>query len=298
MSRKLILIHGRSQENKNPDDLKHEWVSSLERGLGASGLSLPIAETDILFPYYGNTLAQLTDDPDAENLVEVVVRGAGDKATDAVAQRALLVELLAGQGIDRAALEAEVDPTIIKRGPLDWRWVHAGLELLDRIDGINSAAVALVTNDVAKYLTIEGVRERLNKGVMQAFEQCGDDEIVVVAHSLGTIVAYDLLLERADANGWRVTDLITIGSPLGMNAVQKKYRPLKYPPMVGPWFNAFDERDVVALHPLDGEHFEVTPAIKNYGGVDNATSNRHGISGYLDDPVLAAHIHQALIRAI
>lgn len=295
MSTKLVLIHGRSQASKDPDALKHEWVSSLERGLASIGLTLPIDETDILFPYYGDTLAQLTKDPDAADVVEVLVRGDGDNTPDAALQRALLAELLEQQGIDQAALETQVDPSVIERGPFDWRWVHAGLELLDRIDGVNSAAVALVTNDVSKYLTIEGVRRRLNRGVMQAFDQCDPgDEVVVISHSLGTIVAYDLLLEHAASSDWHVTNFVTIGSPLGMNAVQHKYRPLRFPAGVGPWFNAFDERDVVALQPLDSEHFAVEPAITNHGEVTNETFNRHGISGYLDDPVLAAHIHQTL----
>lgn len=302
MSRKkLIFIHGRSQANKDPDALKNDWGTALGRGLEALGLSLPINETDILFPYYGDTLAQLTDDPDAADVVEVLVRGDGDRdgngssAVDVELQRRLLAEVLARQGIDQRALEAEVDPSVIERGPFDWRWVHAGLKLLDRVDGLNSAALALTTADVSKYLTVEGVRRRLNRGVMQAFEQCdADDQIVVVAHSLGTIVAYDLLLEHAADKQWQVTDFVTIGSPLGMTAVQQKYRPLRYPPGVGPWFNAYDDSDIIALHPLDETHFGVDPAITNHGAVDNPTFNRHGIVGYLDDPVLARYVHQAL----
>jgi hypothetical protein len=59
---------------------------------------------------------------------------------------------------------------------------------------------------------------------------------------------------------------------------------------VGHWFNAYDDRDVVALLPLDGQTFNVTPPIENKGDVRNFTDNRHGIEGYLVDPVVAQQV--------
>ena len=36
------------------------------------------------------------------------------------------------------------------------------------------------------------------------------------------------------------------------------------------------------------------PQIENYGAVHNGTPNKHGITGYLDDPEVARRIHQAI----
>ncbi|MFN7929349.1 MAG: hypothetical protein U0Y68_15670 [Blastocatellia bacterium] len=67
------------------------------------------------------------------------------------------------------------------------------------------------------------------------------------------------------------------------------------PPCVESWLlNAYDDRDVVALHPLDGNTFNITPAIENKMDVDNQTDNRHGIIGYLNDGVVATKIREAL----
>jgi hypothetical protein len=55
-----------------------------------------------------------------------------------------------------------------------------------------------------------------------------------------------------------------------------------------------DEGDVVALRPLDGEVFPITPPIRNKTTVDNHTENRHGIVGYLDDPEVAREVLDAL----
>ena len=63
------------------------------------------------------------------------------------------------------------------------------------------------------------------------------------------------------------------------------------------WYNAYDERDIVALNPLDDAHFPADPGVVNHGGVRNHTSNRHGIVGYLDDASVATRLAQALARA-
>ena len=68
-------------------------------------------------------------------------------------------------------------------------------------------------------------------------------------------------------------------------------------PGASAWFNAFDPRDSVALYPLDPEHFRLNPekpAIENWPKVHNFTENRHGIKGYLGDPVVAQSIYAAL----
>jgi hypothetical protein len=51
----------------------------------------------------------------------------------------------------------------------------------------------------------------------------------------------------------------------------------------------------VALFALDDANFPIDPSIENKIDVDNDTSNRHGISGYLSDAVVARRIHEALV---
>jgi hypothetical protein len=87
---------------------------------------------------------------------------------------------------------------------------------------------------------------------------------------------------------------VTVGSPLGVGAIKQLIGRPRHPECAKGWFNAMDPRDVVALHPLDNAHFRVDPAIENKTDVDNATENRHGISGYLSDPEIARRIHAAL----
>ena len=69
---------------------------------------------------------------------------------------------------------------------------------------------------------------------------------------------------------------------------------LKMPEGVSGWFNAYDDRDVVALRALDSSTFPITPPIRNKADVNNHTTNRHGIVGYLDDAEVARWICEAL----
>jgi hypothetical protein len=124
---------------------------------------------------------------------------------------------------------------------------------------------------------------------------------VVVSHSLGTVVAYSLLMTEGSRLGWKVPLFITLGSPLGVTEIRKAVRniggPLRCPPCAAAWFNAMDQRDVVALYPLTTNVFPldpVEPKIQNKTDVRNRTQNRHGIAGYLDDAEVARRIHAAL----
>lgn len=105
-------------------------------------------------------------------------------------------------------------------------------------------------------------------------------------------MAYNAL--RTDRRALKVHAYITVGSPLAIKAVRDQFRPIGFPIPVKAWYNAFDPKDVVALYPLDATNFPVNPAAENYGSVLNATDNRHGIIGYLDDADVAKHILDAL----
>src|SRR2546425_5453100 len=76
MTRQLVLVHGRSQEMKNAVALKAEWLEALEIGLNKSGLKLPIPESDVRFPFYGQTLYDMVEGKSADAAANVIVRGA------------------------------------------------------------------------------------------------------------------------------------------------------------------------------------------------------------------------------
>jgi hypothetical protein len=111
---------------------------------------------------------------------------------------------------------------------------------------------------------------------------------------LGSIVSYLVLKNNPH---FKVKKYITVGSPLGSVSVNKYLElPLEMPQCIqNGWFNAYDERDVVALNPLDNRYFDINPSIENKNDVNNHTDNRHGIVGYLNDAVIAKKIYDSLM---
>lgn len=293
MTRRLVFIHGRSQEGKDSIALKKEWIAALRKGLKENDLALPVAEPDIKFPFYGDTLYELTEGVTPAEASRVIVRGVGTPKRQQEFIRAVLEETRERRGISKAKLQGIVGAEVIRKGPLNWEWVQGILRGIDRhVPKGSGASVAIATNDVYQYLFNDNIRQTIENGVRQALQP--GIPTVVVSHSLGTVIAYRLLREEGRTQGWEVPLFVTLGSPLAVTAIRDSLAPRSFPKCVKKWFNAMDDRDVVALYPLDRRNFGVTP-IENKTDVDNDTKNRHGITGYLDDAEVARRIHEALV---
>lgn len=293
MSRQLVFIHGRSQQYKDATALKNQWMEALRHGLAAAGLQMPLPEDSVRFPYYGDTLFGLTQGATVGEVAEVIVRGDGQDLLEREMQAAILEEIRRKAGITDAQLAQAAGTEVVERGILNQEWVHAVLAAIDlHVPHGSGLSIALFTRDVYHYLRNPGARDAIESGVRRALEP--GVPTVVVSHSLGTVVAYNLLKREGKQNGWVTPLFVTLGSPLAVTAIRRAVAPNRHPECVATWFNAMDERDVVALYPLDGAHFPTDPAIENKTDVDNPTENRHGIAGYLGDPAVAAKIHEGL----
>ncbi len=284
---KVVFIHGRAQEGKDPVALQQTWEDSFDEGLRNAGLDRP-ADLEIAFPYYGDTLDSLMEELEAPLVEDVVERGAAQDDDEADFRGEFLAELAAGAGLTDDDIRENYDGDFTERGPLNWKWVRAIMKTLDKSKKISSVALDKFTRDVYVYLTNRTVRKRIDEMIEP---HLGDQPCVVVGHSLGSVVGYNVLLEHPA----KVSRYVTVGSPLGVKAIKRRLAaPLRMPPETHSWYNARDKQDAVSLFPLDAEHFGITPSIMNHSGVDNHTDNQHGIIGYLPDPWVAAAIHGAL----
>lgn len=116
-----------------------------------------------------------------------------------------------------------------------------------------AAAFALrFVPEVAAYLTDSGRRERCRAVVAEVIER--NRPSVVIAHSLGSVVAYETLWANP---ALEVELLVTLGSPLGMrNVVFERLLPApvngrgERPKGVRRWVNIADRHDIAAIPPL------------------------------------------------
>ncbi len=100
---------------------------------------------------------------------------------------------------------------------------------------------------VRRYFTDQAIRHQVRLRLLDAIT---DRTSVIVAHSLGSVVAYETLFA---AQAYPVTTLITLGSPLGLpNLIFHRLAPAPatefgaWPGRVQHWTNIADMGDVVA----------------------------------------------------
>lgn len=287
-AKRLVLIHGRQQQGLDRDELRDKWVKSLSDALKKKNLALA-GDLRIEFPYYGDELDRFVTLSKLPLVTEITSRG--DETTDDLLlfQSQLVDEMIKKAGVPDELVDQEFGDKATERGPLNWEWVQAGLRALDRHTGLSGPILAAFTRDVYLYLKVDACRKAVNDIVIASLNT---EPTVIVSHSLGTVVAFDVL--RRKNAGTNVPLLMTLGSPLGIMQVRNAFRPLKYPKGVQGWFNAYDERDYVALYPLDANNFALDPAITNYGAVKNQPPGHHAIVDYLSNEKVAEQIFGAL----
>jgi len=119
-----------------------------------------------------------------------------------------------------------------------------------------------------------------------------DDTRVVVAHSLGSIVAYESLCRHPE---WPVTDFITLGSPLGNGTVRSALEPAPsagpapWPGSIARWTNVRGSADPACLDLLS-HHFD--GPVVDYE-VDNG-HRVHDPEPYLNNTVTGRALAHAL----
>jgi hypothetical protein len=286
----LVLIHGRSQGGKDSVQLKEQWLVALRDGLGQDAGNI-LAGVDIRFPFYGDELDAWVQR--AEVATPADARGPGDgSAVDSnylAFQQAVAAEILARHGLDAAAQANEVPQAARGAGERSPEWVQGLLRLLDNVPGVTGLFIATIMRDVYLYLRHPAAQAAIDRIVTPTLS----GRCVVVAHSLGTVVAYRLLKAASVGDA---PLLLTLGSPLGIGPVRAAIVPRKAPSIVARWINGYDDRDDVALYPLGQGRFQLAPAmpIEDIGGIDNRTANHHGIVEYLNKPPIARRIAEAL----
>lgn len=101
--------------------------------------------------------------------------------------------------------------------------------------------------DGARYQVRRELRNRLVKDLRTASETA--EKVVIVSHSMGTMIAYDVLRNVADCP--QVDTLFTLGSPLGITEVQDELRAADVKKVDFPaakllrWVNVFDPMDPI-----------------------------------------------------
>ncbi len=283
MTATMVFVHGRGQEFKDPAILVRDWQAGLAAGLIKAGLP-PLVGATVIFPFYANLLYQITAQV-AQDPIQLEALPAGPDEAGPLhpylpadigrLERELLTNIAAATGAPASQEEAFGLDRV-----LSWGAAREALTWIARHTRMDQAIIADHLRDVAVYLT--RARSQILDLVRKAIPPAVP--IVVVSHSLGTVVARDLLDDAQLRE--RATFWVTAGSPLGLDAVQKNLlTPGAHNPGVN-WLTAYDVHDIVALgHPLRPTWGLPLQDIE----ADNGDSP-HSIERYLGHPGVAEAI--------
>jgi hypothetical protein len=244
---RVLGVHGvgNYQARRTPDAaarrLATVWESALQEGLG------PEADLDVRVAYY------------ASHLRAPVAQSAAEPELLSPVGAAMLTEWATLLGAPNSVVEGY--PTAPLRQIAEWVAQRFGLDTR-----LVRTFVAVFFREVAAYLgeDLPGGRTDARNAVAAAIR--AHRPRVLVAHSLGSVVAYEALCAHDDLD---IDLLLTVGSPLGMpNIVLDRIDPAPATSSglrnrVGEWLNIADVGDLVALPPrlhgvydVDADHLE------------------------------------------
>lgn len=317
----VIFIHGLARKPA-PDKLKEIWLWALSRGNPRpdvfappnEGIDLAASGVPQLFNYYADVFYGEDYEVELQSYYEalennVIATDGLDRIEDETQQptpitpreRAFLrdfeAELRATaalQAAPAAAAAAAAPP------PASGLERAAELEILSFLpDAVKQAVIKkaameayyflfnkeYVRPDNVKFMVRQELRSRLLKELAKAHDVA--EKVVIVSHSMGTMVAYDVL--RNCPGCPPVDALITLGSPLGVREVQEELiaadaEDVDFPAAtLGRWINIYDPLD-----PICGADPKLANDYRSVGGKkveDVKESNwggwRHTITHYL-----------------
>ncbi|WP_197979500.1 MULTISPECIES: S8 family peptidase [unclassified Sphingomonas] len=129
-------------------------------------------------------------------------------------------------------------------------------------------------------------RRRVMRDALASRLESGGGPFVVVAHSQGSMIAYDVL-RKLDPKKYQIPLLLTIGSPLGMQEVQDELRnwhdgPLGRPACVERWINVADRLDPVAIDSDISDNFGgQVDNVRRWALNPDSPRHPHSATGYL-----------------
>ena len=274
MSR-ILVIHGIGQEMEGPSTLHARFFPALHDGLSRAGID--IEPQDATFVSYGELFR-----PPAEFLAPAPYYDASS------IEHGYEEDLLLAIWTRASSCDETIVPPceeVLSRTPSAARRALAALSRSQFLAGIAERSFVGDLKQVRSYFCDENTRTAIHNEVAQAITA---DTRVVVGHSLGSVVAYEVLFSDPQRD---IRALITLGSPLGLrNLVFDRLRPPPvaagdgrgvkgvWPP-VKLWGNVADAGDIVVavedLRPLFGADIR---QLRVHNG-----AKAHDMSPYLED---------------
>ena len=257
---RILMVHGIAQGAFQPEDLTKTWTKTLQEGFEAARKPWPGA-VEIDFPYYAKALDDFVAKANLPTPQDVVQKGPGQNTQFEQFMQQALEDMQQGGSISDQEIRTQMPSGVPQeKGIQNWGWVQAIARAIDsRFTDAASFTIEKFLRDVYLYVSNREITRQIN-AIVEA--KLTADPTIVIGHSLGSVVAYNVV--RKNKAKMNLRRFITVGSPLGIRAISSKLGIPENPAGQDGWYNAFDDRDIVALNPLNKTYFDADPSIVNY----------------------------------
>jgi hypothetical protein len=299
----IVFVHGIANEQYTAIYLENEWRGQLAGAVGlarpkedlarrienenlAGGITCRMAAYGHLFlkpGIQGVNQQALAANPLAEGLAETWLSNVAERSRDEDDKDEAIRALQQANASGRVAQGKGAVVSWAIRHVTNVRWFAK--------PGFGLATFAVRALDqVTSYLEDPKIRPVAQEAVLDLI---GPETRVIIAHSLGTVVAWEALQRRTERPNIRL--FVTLGSPLGLRNVIYDLltpQPQTFPPKVERWVNIADRDDMVAADPNLGPLF---PGGKIEGAwtPDNGAEPHNAIF-YLGKKMLGEAVAKAL----
>jgi pimeloyl-ACP methyl ester carboxylesterase len=278
---RIVCVHGIGQQVAGEQSLLRDWTPALLDGLTRAGHRDAATSDDVAMGFYGNLFR-----PAGELLAVGDPMFTADDVDSGFEEELLLAWWQEAARVDPKLAPPEADTLVRIPGS-----AQAALRQLSRsrfFGGLALRALVFDLKQVRRYLQDPELREAARAAVSKLITA---DTRVVVAHSLGSVVAYETLAAMPDH---QVRALVTLGSPLGItNLIFDRLNPAPRDGLGAwpgsealTWTNVADRGDVVALEKDLRSRFG--PKVIN--SVVHNGAHAHAATAYLTDQLTEAAI--------
>lgn len=236
---RVVLVHGIAQEVKGPETLLANWYPALSDGL-ALAAGPRVARDDVSMAFYGDLFR-----PAGHRGLGIPELDASD-VEDGLERELLLRWWESASGLDTRVAGPEAQARL--RTPLLVQRALNALSHSSFFAGLSERMMISSARQVRRYFTEPALRMDIQDRIAR---RVTSETKVIVAHSLGTVAAYEALHALP---GCPSLTLVTLGSPLAVrNLVFERLLPrpsgghARWPAPVERWTNIADVGDVVAL---------------------------------------------------
>lgn len=295
----IVFIHGVNQQRFTAESLAQQWYDIFQRGLAQSGMNPELNLHALHFPYYADLLDQHLN-TELESLLEAIPLLTPEQLPSHRHNSMM------GSALKLASLEPKT-PLLDQLQswlelPLSQRmfiWSHLAKDhiykemvmLLSRFPKLHESVIQRYIVEAYYYLANPTFMQLVHHRILSLFQP--NQDYIVVAHSLGSVVALNVL--QLLAPNIRIHRFITLASPLAFPVIQQKLQqPLHKPNCLqGEWHNFIAEHDYLASYALQPPFFNMTTPIQNTA-IHTFADKPHEIIGYLQHPLVVKCIVDAL----